>query len=164
MARAKATEPAKHADPFEALPEEIRTAIAVVPSPQNSREAAGTHLNPRMGRLLRAYRAVNGNISQVKVAKGEKTPGLTTTHCQIATLEQGGCKKGADTYTVKLLATALGVDETVVSAVNEADLRERYERGDKLAGKMLGVEEPEGESETAPAEGETEPAPEPAQL
>lgn len=165
MARTKAAKQDAPVDVFEALPEEVRAQVAVVPTPQNAREAAGSHLNPRMGRLLRAFRAMNGNISQVKLAKGEKTPGLTTTHCQIATLEQGGCKKGADTYTVKLLAAAIGVDEAVIASINEADLRDRYEAGDKLAGKILGVEpeSTEGEGgETAPAE--AEPVAEPAQL
>lgn len=156
MTTRKSTAKAESTDVFAALPEEIRSAVATVPTPQNAREAAGSHLNPLMGRLSRAFRSVNGNVSQVKVAKGELTPGVTTTHCQIATLEQGGCKKGADSYTVKLFATALGVDESVIAAINEADLRARYESGDKLAGKILGIE-PEGDE--APAEAEATPEP-----
>jgi hypothetical protein len=159
------------ADPFVALPEAVQAAVAVVPTPQNAREAAGTHLNPRMGRLLRAFRGMNGNISQVKLAKGELTGSdVTTTHCQIATLEQGGCKKGADPYTVKLLAKALNVDETVITAINEADLRDRHEAGDKLAGKILGVAEEAGvtpeevAAETPDAATSEADVPEPAQL
>lgn len=165
--------PAVPTDPFAPLSDEVQAAIAVVPSPQNSKEAAGDHLNPRMGRLLRAFRAMNGNISQVKLAKGELTgPDVTTTHCQIATLEQGGCKKGADPYTVKLLAAALKVDETVITAINEADLRDRAEAGDKLAQKILGVAdeadtEPEKVAGATEGDGENvteEQVPEPAQL
>jgi hypothetical protein len=153
--------PAKvETDVFAKLPKAVQEAVATVTSPQNKREAEGTHLNPRMGRLLRAFRAMNGNVAQTKVAQGrigDKNLGVTTTHCQIATLEQGGCKKGADTYTVKLLATALGVSEEVIAAINEADLRERHARGDKLAGKVLGIEEPKPEKAT-PAK-EASPAP-----
>lgn len=137
-------------NPFDALPEQVRTALALVPTPQNKREAEGRHLNPRMGRLLRAFRAANGNIAQTKVAGNPSTGAafvsdgttpLFTTHCQIATLEQGGCKKGADESTIKLLSVALAVSEDVIRSLNEADLKERADSGDKRAQKVLGIEE-----------------------
>lgn len=151
---------AKVTDPFAALPEQLRTAISMVPTPQNKREEEGRHLNPRMGRLLRAFRAANGGVAQTKVAGNPATGAafvsdgdtpLFTTHCQIATLEQGGCKKGADESTIKLLAVALGVSEDVIRSLNEADLKERAEAGDSRAKKVLGIEEP-AEPEATEAE------------
>lgn len=142
---------------FNELPDNVKQAIALLPEKLNKNEERGVHLSPRMGRLMRAFRAVNGGKSQKEIAeKLFADAGRMTTHCQVATLEQGGCKKGADSYTVKLFATALGVDESVIAAINEADLRARYESGDKLAGKILGIE-PEGDE--APAEAEATPEP-----
>lgn len=161
---------------FQPLPENIRTMLDTLPTPFNDREKRSEHLAPRMGRVIKAIRQVNGNISQKTLAEKqyEKEKGIDgkpfrTTHCQIATLEQGGCKKGANEQTVALLAHALKVEPKVVEAINRADLEERAERGDDQAKKILGIVE-EGKTDTTAAagaqlsvdEGDKDSAPEPS--
>lgn len=143
---------------FNELPDNVKQAIALLPEKLNKNEERGVHLSPRMGRLMRAFRAVNGGKSQKEIAeKLFADAGRMTTHCQVATLEQGGCKKGANVDTIKLLAHGLQVEESVVEAINRADLEARAAAGDELAKKILDPnagkdQEQEAEAEAAKSE------------
>jgi hypothetical protein len=145
---------------FEPLPDNIKAQIATLPPELNDRERRGQHLSPLMGRLSRATRASLSGISQKALAEQVYAKpadgGLMTTHCQIATLEQGGCKRGASIQTIKLLAHAVSVDPAVIEAINKADLQVRADRGDEVAKKALGIVEPEPTPEPTPT-----PTPEP---
>jgi transcriptional regulator with XRE-family HTH domain len=158
-----AVKPAGKLDPvFSPLPDPIKTQLSTLPEHLNNRDAQGNHLSPRMGRLVRAFRAANGGLSQKALAEQTfKDAGFMTTHCQIATLEQGGCKKGANPDTIKLLAHALKVKPEVISAINEADLKARADKGDEQAKKVLGIEDPKADDEKAGEKASTEKTPTP---
>jgi hypothetical protein len=135
---------------FEKLPENIKVQISTLPPYLNAKEERGQHLSPLMGRVVKATRQANGNISQKALAEQQYAKeGWMTTHCQIATLEQGGCKRGAAVQTIKLLSFALKVPEDVIADINNADLEARAAKNDEVAKKILGITP------------EPEPAPEP---
>jgi hypothetical protein len=152
---------------FAPLPDNIKLQISTLPPKLNPKDERGQHLSPLMGRLIRAIRAANGGVSQKELAEHKFEPEFLTTHCQIATLEQGGCKKGATTGTIKLLAHAVSVEPTVIEAINKADLEARVAAGDEVAKKVLGIKDPEPEpakatgTEVVKAEDKKDDAPKP---
>lgn len=106
---------------FADVPEDIVNAAAGIVLKDD-------HLNPHLGLLVKAFRRVNTGVSQVKLAKGivgDRELGVTTTHAQIAMLEQGNSVNGAQPVTLELLSLASGISQEALAEMNSLDIANR---------------------------------------
>jgi transcriptional regulator with XRE-family HTH domain len=130
---------------FEGIPQNILDAAAGVVFREG-------HENPHLGRFVKGFRLAN-NLSQVKLARGEDIEGVgedvSTTHAQIAMLEQGNCKGGAKPNTVALLSQAAGVPAELIQSLNQADIADRVKPA--KADGSEGDSSDESDAEPAPA-------------